>query len=59
MIKMLERESSIQINCIITIHNLFEIITPYYKELLSEKWLDRNVEKDAIDGDAEEEKHFG
>ncbi|MFW9949161.1 MAG: acyl-CoA dehydrogenase family protein [Candidatus Thorarchaeota archaeon] len=31
----------------------------YYKELLSEKWLDRDVEKDAIDGDHEEEKHFG
>ena len=31
----------------------------YYKELLSEKWLDRDVEKDAIDSDAEEEKHFG
>lgn len=31
----------------------------FYRELLSEKWLDRDVEKDAIDGDAEEEKHFG
>jgi hypothetical protein len=31
----------------------------YYRELLSEKWLDRDVEKDAIDSDAEEEKHFG
>lgn len=31
----------------------------YYKDLLSEKWLDRDVEKDAIDADAEEEKHFG
>jgi len=31
----------------------------YYKELLSEKWLDRDVEKDAIDADHEEEKHFG
>ena len=31
----------------------------YYKELLSEKWLDRDVEKDAIDSDAGEEKHFG
>ena len=31
----------------------------YYKELLSEKWLDRDVEKDALDSDAEEEKHFG
>jgi len=31
----------------------------YYKELLSEKWLDRDVEKDAIDADHDEEKHFG
>ncbi len=31
----------------------------YYKELLSEKWLDRDVEQDALDSDAEEEKHFG
>jgi acyl-CoA dehydrogenase len=31
----------------------------YYKELLSEKWLGRDVEKDAIDSDAEEEKNFG
>ena len=31
----------------------------YYKELLSDKWLDRDVEKDAIDSDAVEEKHFG
>ena len=31
----------------------------YYKELLSEKWLDRDVEKDAIDAEHEEEKHFG
>ena len=31
----------------------------YYKELLSEKWLDRDVEKDAIDADHEEEKHYG
>jgi len=31
----------------------------YYKELLSEKWLDRDVEKDAIDSEAEEEKNFG
>ena len=31
----------------------------YYKELLSEKWLDRDVEQDAIDSEAEEEKHFG
>ena len=31
----------------------------YYKELLSEKWLDRDVEKDAIEADHEEEKHYG
>ena len=31
----------------------------YYKELLSEKWLDRDVEKDAIDAEHEDEKHFG
>ncbi|MHA1669727.1 MAG: acyl-CoA dehydrogenase family protein [Promethearchaeota archaeon] len=31
----------------------------YYKELLSEKWLGRDVEQDAIDADAEIEKHFG
>ncbi|TXT56230.1 MAG: Acyl-CoA dehydrogenase [Promethearchaeota archaeon] len=31
----------------------------YYKEILSEKWLGRNVEEDALDSDAEEEKHFG
>jgi alkylation response protein AidB-like acyl-CoA dehydrogenase len=31
----------------------------YYKELLSEKWLDRDVEKDALDSDAIEEKHYG
>jgi alkylation response protein AidB-like acyl-CoA dehydrogenase len=31
----------------------------YYKELLSEKWFDRDVEKDAIDADHEEEKHYG
>jgi acyl-CoA dehydrogenase len=31
----------------------------YYKELLSEKWMDRDVEKDAIDADHEEEKHYG
>ena len=31
----------------------------YYRELLSEKWIDRDVEKDAIDSDAEEEKNFG
>jgi len=31
----------------------------YYKELLSEKWQERNVELDAIDGDKDEEKHYG
>ncbi len=31
----------------------------YYKEILSEKWLGRDVEQDAIDSEAEEEKHFG
>lgn len=31
----------------------------YYKEVLSDKWLGRDVEKDALDADAEEEKHFG
>ncbi|TFF93710.1 MAG: acyl-CoA dehydrogenase, partial [Promethearchaeota archaeon] len=31
----------------------------YYKDILSEKWLGRDIEKDAIDSDAEEEKHFG
>lgn len=31
----------------------------YYNELLSEKWLGRDVEQDAIDADAEEEKHYG
>ena len=31
----------------------------YYRELLSEKWLDRDVENDAIDADQVEEKHFG
>ena len=31
----------------------------YYKEILSEKWLGRDVEQDAIDADHEEEKHYG
>ncbi len=31
----------------------------YYKEILSDKWLGRDVEKDAMDGDQEEEKHYG
>lgn len=31
----------------------------YYKEVFSEKWLERDIEKDAIDSEAEEEKHYG
>ena len=31
----------------------------YYKEILSEKWLGRDIELDAIDSDQEEEKHYG
>jgi alkylation response protein AidB-like acyl-CoA dehydrogenase len=31
----------------------------YYKEILSEKWLGRDIEEDAIDADAIEEKNFG
>ncbi|MFO8017184.1 MAG: acyl-CoA dehydrogenase family protein [Promethearchaeia archaeon] len=31
----------------------------YYNEVLSKKWVGRDVEQDAIDADAEEEKHFG
>jgi hypothetical protein len=31
----------------------------YYKELLSEKWIGRDVELDALDAEHEEEKHFG
>lgn len=31
----------------------------YYKEMLSEKWLGRDIELDAIDADQEEEKHYG
>ncbi len=31
----------------------------YYKEILSEKWLSRDVEQDAIDADQEEEKNYG
>jgi len=31
----------------------------YYKEILSEKWTGRDVEKDAIDAEHEEEKHYG
>ncbi len=31
----------------------------YYKQILSEKWQGRDIEKDAIDSDAEEEKNYG
>ncbi|MBN1801226.1 MAG: acyl-CoA/acyl-ACP dehydrogenase [Candidatus Lokiarchaeota archaeon] len=31
----------------------------YYDEILSEKWVGRDIEKDAIDADAEEEKNYG
>ncbi len=31
----------------------------YYKELLSEKWIERDIEKDVLDNETEEEKHFG
>ena len=31
----------------------------YFKEILSEKWLGRDIELDAIDSDQEEEKHYG
>ncbi len=31
----------------------------YYNEILSEKWLGRDVEQDAIDSEAEDEKHYG
>ena len=31
----------------------------YYREVLSEKWLGRDIELDAIDSDQEEEKHYG
>ncbi|MFW9900963.1 MAG: acyl-CoA dehydrogenase family protein [Candidatus Thorarchaeota archaeon] len=31
----------------------------YYKEILSEKWLGRDTELDALDAEAEEEKHYG
>ncbi|TKJ21322.1 MAG: hypothetical protein CEE43_10345 [Promethearchaeota archaeon Loki_b32] len=30
----------------------------YYKEVLSEKWLGRDIELDAIDADQEEEKKY-
>jgi acyl-CoA dehydrogenase len=31
----------------------------YYNEILSEQWFGRDVEQDALDSDAEEEKHYG
>jgi acyl-CoA dehydrogenase len=31
----------------------------YYKEILSEKWEGRDIEKDAIESEAEQEKHYG
>ncbi len=31
----------------------------FYQEVLSEKWLDRDVELDAIDADADKEKNYG
>jgi alkylation response protein AidB-like acyl-CoA dehydrogenase len=31
----------------------------YYKEVLSDKWLGRDVEQDALDSEAEQEKHYG
>jgi len=31
----------------------------YYDEILSEKWKGRDVEQDALESEAEEEKHFG
>lgn len=31
----------------------------YYKEILSDKWLGRDIEQDAIDSEAEEEKNYG
>ncbi|MFW9899578.1 MAG: acyl-CoA dehydrogenase family protein [Candidatus Thorarchaeota archaeon] len=31
----------------------------WYKEYLSEKWLGRDIEQDALDSEHEEEKHFG
>ena len=30
----------------------------YYKEILSEKWLGRDLEQDALDNEAEEEKYY-
>ncbi|MEJ2278410.1 MAG: acyl-CoA dehydrogenase [Candidatus Lokiarchaeota archaeon] len=31
----------------------------YYKEILSDKWLGRDLEQDALDADQEQEKHYG
>ncbi len=31
----------------------------YYKEILSDKWIGRDIEQDAIDADHDEEKHYG
>ncbi|MFX1567272.1 MAG: acyl-CoA dehydrogenase family protein [Promethearchaeota archaeon] len=31
----------------------------YYKEILSEKWVGRDIELDALDARAEQEKHYG
>ncbi len=31
----------------------------FYKEILSEKWLGRDIEQDALEADAKEEKHYG
>ncbi len=31
----------------------------WYKEILTEKWLGRDVEQDAIDAEHEDEKHYG
>ncbi|MFX0073781.1 MAG: acyl-CoA dehydrogenase family protein [Candidatus Hermodarchaeota archaeon] len=41
-----------EIMCLIIQHE-------WYKEALSEKWLGRDVEQDAIDSEHEEEKHYG
>jgi len=45
-------------------HQYFEIMSmiiqhEYYNEVLSEKWQGRDVEQDALDSDAVEEKHYG
>ncbi len=31
----------------------------WYREFLSEKWLGRDIEQDAVDSEHEEEKHYG